>query len=135
MTPFKPWKVQPVSRPPVFSVMFMQSSIALVVAGLGLAFGLGLVQVQSLVAGAIIQIVPHTVLALRSFASSFGDRDAVRAIYRGMNEKFLLTVCAFALVFKFWLEVNPLLFFIGYGVLQVSVWFVTPFLFNRLRKQ
>lgn len=135
MTTFNSWKASSLPRPAVFKVIGLQSCVALVVVGVVLSWN---VEVAiPLLAGALIQLVPHSIFMFRSFArvSSAQMRNTVQSMYRGMSEKFLLTACLFALVFKFMPHLTPFWVFIGYGGMQLITWVATPVLFNRPRKR
>jgi ATP synthase protein I len=73
--------------------------------------------------GGVACVVPHTVLALKTFKhrGALNAKKIVRAFYGGEAIKFLLSIVIFTAVFKLF-SAAPAVFFISFIVLQTSSW-------------
>ena len=89
---------------------------------------------KSLFLGGMVSILPTAYFAWRLFSvrGSSAAEDIVGRFYKGEVIKIVLTVCLFALTFKY-INVTPLLFFTGFVVAQLCFWFA-PLIFNHKRK-
>lgn len=95
-----------------------------------LFFYLGVTASLSALAGGFVSILPYTVFAAYSFryAGASKTEQVYASIKRGNAIKFLLTICLFALVFKYF-TVMAMPFFCCYILVTFSQW-AAPIFFN-----
>ena len=112
-----------------FKLIAFQGCIAVVSAvivfvGWGVSAGL------SALAGGLVSVLPNFVFAAYSFryAGASKANQVFDSIKRGNGLKFLLTICLFALVFKYF-TVMALPFFCCYILVMFSQW-AAPIFFN-----
>ena len=116
-------------RRAAYKGIVLQGCFAIVIA-LIVFIGWGKTAGLSALAGGMVMLIPNFVFALYAFryvGASKSDKVYV-SLKRGNALKFLLTICFFALVFKYF-TVMAMPFFICYILVMFSQWFA-PVFFN-----
>lgn len=116
-------------RMAAFKLIAFQGFIAVLTATI-VFVGWGVSAGWSALAGGLVSVLPNFVFAAYSFRYAGASKaDQVYAsIKRGNALKFLLTICLFALVFKYF-TVMALPFFCCYILVMFSQW-AAPIFFN-----
>ena len=84
--------------------------------------------------GGLVNLLPSLYFAKKMFQYR-GARNAqkiVKGFYRGEAVKIIVTIALFAVIFKF-MSIEPVVFFSGFIVAQLSFW-VAPFFFKNKQK-
>lgn len=117
---------------PAIAVLFIRQVLVVLVVSMALA-AWDLNIALALAAGALLHILPHTYLAIRTFRYR-GAAQIQRAYIstnQGLVGKWLLFATGLALIFRFWTQVHLPALFIGYLIAQIGSWIVYAVLINR----
>jgi len=88
----------------------------------------GLDSARSILLGCLVCLIPQVWFArvlFRDQRARFSQQILKRA-YRGEAMKLLLSAALFAVVFR-WMNVVPVMFFAGYFLIHVTLWFAPKF--------
>ncbi|NVK25709.1 MAG: ATP synthase subunit I [Gammaproteobacteria bacterium] len=109
--------------------VLLQGVVAIVIA-LIVFIGWGVTAGASAMAGGLVSVLPNFVFALYAFryVGASKTEQVYASIKRGNALKFLLTICFFTLVFKYF-SVMAMPFFICYILVMFSQW-SAPIFFN-----
>lgn len=116
-------------RQAAYKGILLQGVVAIVIA-LIVLIGWGVTAGASAMAGGLVSVLPNFVFALYAFryVGASKSEQIYVSIKRGNALKFLLTICFFTLVFKYF-SVMAMPFFICYILVMFSQWFA-PVFFN-----
>ena len=116
-------------RQAAYKGVLLQGVVAIVIA-LIVLIGWGVTAGASAMAGGLVSVLPNFVFALYAFryVGASKSEQIYVSIKRGNALKFLLTICFFTLVFKYF-SVMAMPFFICYILVMFSQWFA-PVFFN-----
>jgi len=114
-------------RQAAFKGVLLQGMVAIVIA-LIVFIGWGANTAVSALVGGFVVVLPNFVFALYSFryVGASKTEQIYASIKRGNALKFMLTICLFALVFKYF-SVMALPFFICYILVMFSQWYAHSF--------
>jgi ATP synthase protein I len=116
-------------RQAAYKGILLQGVVAIVIA-LIVLIGWGVTAGASAMVGGFVSVLPNFVFALYAFryVGASKSEQIYVSIKRGNALKFLLTICFFTLVFKYF-SVMAMPFFICYILVMFSQWFA-PVFFN-----
>ena len=114
-------------RQAAYKGILLQGVVAIVIA-LIVLIGWGVTAGASAMAGGLVSVLPNFVFALYAFryVGASKSEQIYVSIKRGNALKFLLTICFFTLVFKYF-SVMAMPFFICYILVMFSQWFAPVF--------
>ena len=107
--------------------VLLQGMVAIVIA-LIIFIGWGVAAGFSALAGGFVLVLPNFVFALYSFryVGASKTEQIYASIKRGNALKFMLTICLFALVFKYF-SITAMSFFSCYLLVMLSQWYANVF--------
>jgi ATP synthase protein I len=104
--------------------IFRVQLVVLLVTAIIVLLSLGANAAMSVILGGLVNVFPNVCFARLLFKEHGAQaaKQIVKNFYKGEAVKMMLTVGLFALTFKY-LNVIPLVFFAGFILAQISLWF------------